>query len=108
MFSAISIVNNEAPYSKAFQNSHTILLSDDASIVTKPHLEIKIDELEASHGVTTGTLDDEQLLYLCSRGIPYDLAQDMLLDAFEVQILEKITNEQIQEFIKNHIKSLYV
>ena len=74
-------------FQKAFQNCNTILLSDDATIFAQPHLEIYIDELEASHGTTTGTLNKEQLLYLQSRGISKDKAYDMLLlKAFESSI----------------------
>ncbi len=69
IFQAKSVVEENANFSKVFQNTDTILLSDDAVIFAQPHLEINIDELEASHGATSGSLDDEQLLYLCSRGI---------------------------------------
>ena len=95
-------------FSKAFQNSNTILLSDDASIYAQPHLEILIDELEASHGATTGTLDKEQLLYLQSRGIPKQKAYDMLLKAFESQIYDNINDILIKEFIKDYARSKYV
>jgi Fe-S cluster assembly protein SufD len=56
VFKAKSIVNETALFSKAFQNCNTILLSDDATIFAQPHLEILIDELEASHGTTIETL----------------------------------------------------
>lgn len=103
-----SIVNETAPFTKAFQNCNTILLSDDATIVAQPHLEIFIDELEASHGSTTGTLNQEQLLYLQSRGIKKDKAYDMLLVAFESSIKDSIKDETIKEFIKNYKRELYV
>lgn len=108
VFKAKSIVNKEALYSKAFQNSNTILLSNDASIYAQPHLEILIDELEASHGATTGTLDKEQLLYLQSRGISKDKAYDMLLKAFESQISDNISDKLIKEFIADYRRSKYV
>ena len=108
VFKAKSRVNKNALFSKAFQNSNTILLSDDASIYAQPHLEILIDELEASHGATTGTLDKEQLLYLQSRGIPKQKAYDMLLKAFESQIYDNINDILIKEFIKDYSRSKYV
>jgi len=103
-----SIVNKEALYSKAFQNCNSILLSDDATIFAQPHLEIYIDELEASHGKTTGSLNKEQLLYLCARGIPKDKAYNMLLNAFESSIKNSLKNEKIKEFIDNYKRESYV
>jgi len=108
VFKAKSIVNETALFTKAFQNTNTILLSDDAVIFAQPHLEIYIDELEASHGATTGTLDKEQLLYLQSRGIPKELAYDMLLKAFEEKIANNIKDEIIKEFIQNYERNKYV
>jgi len=103
-----SIVNKEALYSKAFQNCNSILLSDDATIFAQPHLEIYIDELEASHGTTTGSLNKEQLLYLCARGIAKDKAYDMLLNAFENSIKNNLKNEKIKEFIDKYKRENYV
>jgi len=103
-----SIVNKEALYSKAFQNCNSILLSDDATIFAQPHLEIYIDELEASHGTTTGSLNKEQLLYLCARGIAKDKAYNMLLNAFESSIKNNLKNEKIKEFIDKYKRENYV
>ncbi|MBP7769853.1 MAG: SufD family Fe-S cluster assembly protein [Aliarcobacter sp.] len=108
VFKAKSRVLQTALFTKAFQNTNTILLSDDATIFAQPHLEIYIDELEASHGATTGSLDKEQLLYLQTRGIPKDLAYDMLLKAFEEKIVNNIKDVTIKEFIQNYKKEKYV
>ena len=99
-FDALSEVNQTALYSKVFQNTDTILLSDDAVIFAQPHLLINIDELEASHGSTTGSLDKEQLLYLQARGIDEEKSKKMLLKAVENRVLSKIEDEKIKEFIK--------
>ena len=105
---AKSIVNESALFSKAFQNCNTILLSDEATIFAQPHLEIFIDELQASHGTTTGSLDKEQLLYLQSRGISKDKAYEMLLSAFENKIVDNIKDEIIKEFVQNYKRDKYV
>ena len=102
VFKAKSIVNETALFSKAFQNCNTILLSDDATIFAQPHLEIYIDELQASHGTTTGTLNKEQLLYLQSRGINETKAYEMLLEAFEKAIVDNIKDDMIKEFVINY------
>ena len=108
VFKAKSMVTQNGNDSKAFQNSNTILLSNDASIFSQPHLEIKIDELEASHGTTTGTLDKEQLLYLQSRGIKKELAYEILLDAFEKTIYACVNDEDIKEFLATYERGKYV
>ncbi len=108
VFKAKSVVNKQALYSKAYQNSNTILLSDEATIFAQPHLEILIDELDASHGATTGTLNKDELLYLQSRGIPKKKAYDMLLKAFESQIYDSIDDELIKEFIDDYKREKYV
>ena len=108
VFKAKSMVTENGNDSKAFQNSNTILLSNDAEIFSQPHLEIKIDELEASHGTTTGTLDKEQLLYLQSRGIKKDKAYEMLLNAFEQTIYSCVQDEDIKEFLASYERKRYV
>ncbi len=107
-FQAKSIVENSANFSKVFQNTNTILLSDDATIFAQPHLEINIDELEASHGATAGSLDEEQLLYLQSRGIEKELASQILLKAFENEIYDNIIDKNIKNFITEFKRSDYV
>ena len=107
VFEALSKVNEKAFYSKVHQNTDTILLSDDATIFAKPHLEINIDELEASHGATTGSLNKEQLLYLQSRGIDKHLAKEMLLKAIENEILDNIKDSKVKDFIINYKRDNY-
>lgn len=102
IFKAKTIVKEKALFTKAFQNSNTILLSNNATILAQPHLEISIDELEASHGATTGTLNKEQLLYLQARGISKELAHTLLLEAFEAQMYEAIADDKIKEYILNY------
>lgn len=96
-------VNKGGSFSKAFQNSKTILLSDDAVIKATPHLEIFIDELEASHGASCGELDEKSLFYLRSRGISEDRAKQMLLEALKIELIENIKDEKTVEFAKELI-----
>ena len=95
-----SVVEDTAAFSKAFQNSKTILLSDDSSIAVTPHLEISIDELEASHGATYGDLEKEALYYLQSRGIKESDAKIILLDAIRNEVFMSLENEKLVEYIK--------
>ncbi|MCP4969338.1 MAG: SufD family Fe-S cluster assembly protein [Arcobacter sp.] len=107
VFEAKTIVNEKANFSKVFQNSNTILISDDATIFAKPHLEISIDELEAAHSSTVGSLNKEQILYLCSRGIDKAKAKSILLKAFENEIYDNIKDKQIKDFISKFKRSDY-
>jgi len=95
-----SIVDKGAAFSKAFQNSKTILLSDDSAIAVTPHLEISIDELEASHGATCGDLDKDSLYYLQSRGLSKADAKQMLLNAIRNDVYEKLENEELVTYVK--------
>ncbi len=104
----MSVVNEKAVFTKAFQNCHNILLSDDAVIHSQPHLEIFIDELEASHGVTTGSLDKDQLLYLQSRGIKKEKAYDMVLTAFEKEVIESIRDDKLKDVARRYSRNDYV
>ncbi len=100
IFDALIRVEHSAKYTKAEQNSKAILLHDDAYMVAKPQLEIYIDELEASHGATTGQLDRKQLFYLQSRGISYTEARKMLVIAFANTLIERVKDTRQQERIK--------
>lgn len=108
IFKVKTIVNHEAVHAEAYQNSRTILLSDDATIYAKPHLEILVDELKASHGATVGSLDKEQLYYLQSRGIKEKEAKAILLKAFEAEVYDKISTPNIKTFLENLKRNSYV
>jgi Fe-S cluster assembly protein SufD len=101
IFDALIKVEHSAKWTKAHQNSKAILLHDDAYMAAKPQLEIYIDELEASHGATTGQLDPKQLFYLRSRGINYIEARKMLVIAFANTLIETVKDTRHQERIKN-------
>jgi len=95
-----SVVEENGAFSKAFQNSQTILLSDDSFVAVTPHLEISIDELEASHGATCGDLDIDSIYYLQSRGISEKDAKVMLLNALRDEVYDKLNNQNLSEYIK--------
>ena len=95
-----SIVEENASFSNAFQHSQTILLSDDSYISVAPHLEILIDELEASHGATCGDLDQDSIHYLESRGIDEKAAEKILLNALKNEVFETLENEDLREYVQ--------
>jgi len=107
IFDALIRVEHSAKYTKAEQNSKAILLHDKAYMAAKPQLEIYIDELEASHGATTGQLDRKQLFYLQSRGISYVEARKMLVIAFANTLIEEVKDTRHQERIKTAFESVF-
>ncbi len=103
IFNGKVFVREDAQKTNAYQSNKTILLSDTATINTKPQLEIFADDVKCSHGATSGQLDEEQMFYLQARGIGKERARALLLHAFAVDILKKIHIEPIVEWLDKDI-----
>jgi Fe-S cluster assembly protein SufD len=97
-------VHLDAQKTNAYQRNQNILLSDDATINTKPQLEIFADDVKCTHGATIGQLDEEPMFYLRSRGIPEDAARKLLLNAFADDIAEKIKIPELVELLEQQIE----
>ncbi len=96
-------VHSAAQKTNAEQSNSGLLLSNDASIDAKPHLEIYADDVRCTHGTTIGQLDKDALFYLQSRAIGYNEARNMLIHSFAGEVLDKIKNDNIREEIENQI-----
>jgi Fe-S cluster assembly protein SufD len=105
VFNGKIYVRPHAQKTNAFQSNRNILLTEQATINTKPQLEIWADDVKCSHGCTTGQLDDEALFYLQSRGISKTDARAMLLYAFAMQTTEFITLEPLKVYIDRLIST---
>lgn len=103
VFNGKIFVRPQAQKTNAFQANRNILLSDKATVNTKPQLEIWADDVKCSHGCTTGQLDEEALFYLRTRGISKDAARAMMLYAFAGEITDKIGHTGIREYIDTAI-----
>ncbi|WP_304518129.1 Fe-S cluster assembly protein SufD [Cecembia rubra] len=99
VFNGKIFVRQDAQKTNAFQQNNNILLSEDATVNTKPQLEIWADDVKCSHGCTTGQLDEEALFYLKARGLGKDQAKGLLLYAFAGEVLEKISDECFRDFV---------
>lgn len=99
VFNGKIFVRQDAQKINAFQSNKNILLSDTASVYTKPQLEIFADDVKCSHGCTIGRLDEEGLFYLRSRGITEATAKSLLLHSFAVDILEQVKPDAIRVYI---------
>jgi Fe-S cluster assembly protein SufD len=87
-----------ASQSAANQTSRNLLLSDQAGASPTPILEIAAYDVQrCSHGASVGPLDEEQLFYLQSRGIPPDEAERMLVEGFFAEVLERVPSEWLQQ-----------
>ena len=98
-FNGKIFVRKDAQKTNAYQSSKNILLSDDATINTKPQLEIYADDVKCSHGTSTGKIDTDALFYLKARGIGEESARKLLLQAFAEEVIEKIEVESLKERI---------
>ncbi len=103
VFNGRVLVNKQAQKTNAFQSNNNILLSNKATINTKPQLEIYADDVKCSHGCTVGQLDKNALFYLKSRGIPEKEATALLMYGFANNILQSVKIPEIKTRITNII-----
>ena len=103
VFNGKIIVDKIAQKTNAFQQNNNILISDKATINTKPQLEIFADDVRCSHGCTIGQLDEEALFYLQSRGIPKKEATALLMYAFANNVLESVKLPELKTRINKII-----
>jgi Fe-S cluster assembly protein SufD len=97
------IVRPDAQKTDAKQTNKNLLLSDDATVDTKPQLEIYADDVKCTHGATVGQLSDEAIFYLRSRGIPLEKARQMLIYAFAGEIIDRILCELLRRELNERV-----
>ena len=96
-------VNDQAQKTDGYQLSKALLLNENTEFNGKPELEIYADDVKCSHGSTSGNLDENSIFYLMSRGLNYDQAKKLLIEGFINDVIEKITNIEIQKYLKETI-----
>ncbi len=96
VFTGRIIVHKDAQKTDAKQTNMNLLLSDNASVDTKPQLEILADDVKCTHGATIGQLDDDALFYLRARGIGAEAARSLLVFAFANESIEKIKPQPVR------------
>jgi len=97
------IVEPDAQKTDAKQTNKNLLLSDDATIDTKPQLEIYADDVKCTHGATVGQLSDEAVFYLRSRGIPREKARQILIHAFAGEIIDRIHCDALRQEMNERV-----
>ena len=98
-------VAQDAQKTEAYQENHSIILSDAAKVDTKPQLEIYADDVKCSHGATVGRLDEEEQFYMRSRGIPEDEAKVLQMLSFLSPVLDNVDDPDIREEISAAVDS---
>ena len=102
------IVAPDAQKTEAYQENHNIVLSDDASVNTKPQLEIYADDVKCSHGATVGKLNEDEQFYMRSRGIPEEEAKVLQMISFVAPVLAGLDDEPLVQKIEEAIRSIAI
>jgi Fe-S cluster assembly protein SufD len=103
VFNGKIIVRQDAQKTDAKQTNRALLLSDNASINTKPQLEIFADDVKCTHGAAIGQLDEDAIFYLRARGLTYFEARDMLIHAFAGDILDRVKVEPLRVALEGEL-----
>jgi Fe-S cluster assembly protein SufD len=103
VFNGKVMVHPDAQKTNAFQQNNNILLTDKASIDTKPQLEIYADDVQCSHGCTIGQIDEDALFYMQARGIPRKEAKALLLYAFASDGLRNVRIPELRKKLNKQI-----
>ena len=104
-FSGRIYVAKDAQKTEAYQANNNLLASKTAKAYTRPHLEIYADDVKCSHGATVGSLNEDELFYMRSRGIEKNEAKLLQQQAFAYAVLEKVSNEVLRERLHSMVES---
>ena len=96
-------VDSKAQKTDGYQLSKAILLNETSEFNAKPELEIYADDVKCSHGSASGSLNENSIFYLMSRGLNYQQSKELLINGFLMDVVEKITDVEIKNLITNII-----
>ena len=103
VYEGVQHVGKEAWHTNSYQRENTLMLSDESEADASPKLIINNHETEASHSATVGQIDAQDLFYMTSRGVPPQLAKNMLVEGFFVPVLEEIAVDEFREDLEARI-----
>jgi len=96
-------VDSNAQKTDGYQLSKAVLLDETSEFNAKPELEIYADDVKCSHGSASGSLNENSIFYLMSRGLNYKESKELLINGFLLDVIEKITDTEIKNLIKNMV-----
>ena len=108
IFGGLIRVEPHAHFADAYQKVRNLLLSDDAEANSMPGLEILADNVRCTHGATSGQIEEDQLFYLRSRGIPTKVAQRLLVTGFLDEVIQRLNLPAIGEHLHGLIEQKFV
>jgi Fe-S cluster assembly protein SufD len=106
IFAGLIRVEPGAHFTDAYQKVRNLLLSDEAEANSAPGLEIEADNVRCTHGATSGQIEEEELFYLLSRGIPREAAQRLIVHGFLYEVLERLPDEAIREKLRGILERM--
>lgn len=107
IFSGLIKVDETAQQTDAYQTNRNLLLSNTAEANSLPGLEIEANDVKCSHGATTSEIEDEEIFYMLARGIPRDIAQELIVYGFFEEVLERIHDETLSEHTRRLIRKKF-
>ncbi|WP_255192022.1 Fe-S cluster assembly protein SufD [Natronobeatus ordinarius] len=105
VYEGVQDVGRDAWDTSSYQRENTLMLSDESEADASPKLIINNHDTEASHSATVGQIDEEDLLYMTSRGVTPQLARNMLVEGFFVPVLEEVEVEEFREDLEDLIQA---
>jgi Fe-S cluster assembly protein SufD len=105
VFQGKILVKAGAQKTDGYQISQSLLLDDDAQFLAKPELEIYADDVACSHGSTSGAIDETALFYLRSRGVPVNVARNLLTLSFMAEALDEIADADLAEHLRDRLEA---
>ena len=79
------------------------MVDETTEFNAKPELEIYADDVKCSHGSASGSLNEDSIFYLMSRGLNYQQSRELLINGFLLDVVEKVTDPEVKNLIKNMI-----
>ena len=103
IFSGLIFVDENAHHTDAYQTCRNLLMSDSCEANSMPGLEINADQVKCSHGSTSSQISDEEIFYLCARGIDPVNARQLIARGFSVDVVKRLKNDEVEELVLKFI-----
>jgi Fe-S cluster assembly protein SufD len=100
-------VEPHAHYTDAYQTVRNLLMSDDAEANSMHGLEILADNVKCSHGANSGQIDEDEMFYLLSRGIPAPVAKQLLVSGFLNEVVDRLDHPAITDLVHDLIEAKF-